>query len=338
MNDGITLEKKSPWVTAAPYIILIAFWATTPMYITTRFWLNIFILVFVRTIGSVSLRTLGLSGNMSFAHAAFMGLGAYVAGTLGRWAHVPAFITIPAAALVALVIGVLTGLPFVRLRSMYFCMASMFLGVAIMYIITAGGDLTGGANGLSKIPSLFRNVKSNYYFFFALCLVSCAIMYRFEFSRIGTTLRALSQSPAVAASIGISEKFYRLLAVGIGCFFAGLAGGAYAHYNTVLSPNSFGMGMALWFIMYMMIGGQDKFLGPIIGTAVLVIIPEYFRSWSVYSPYATAVVLIIVAYFLPGGLVSIPSVIKKAIVKARSRSEEKAMTGNLSSGGGNNAA
>ncbi|NTV91518.1 MAG: branched-chain amino acid ABC transporter permease, partial [Clostridiales bacterium] len=150
--------------------------------------------------------------------------------------------------------------------------------------------------------------------------------------------RALSQSPAVAASIGISEKFYRLLAVGIGCFFAGLAGGAYAHYNTVLSPNSFGMGMALWFIMYMMIGGQDKFLGPIIGTAVLVIIPEYFRSWSVYTPYATAIVLIVVAYFLPGGLVSIPSVIKKAVEKARSKNSTHPAAGNLSSGGGSSVA
>ena len=213
-------------------------------------------------------------------------------------------------------------------------MASMFLGVAIIYIISAMNDLTGGANGLTRIPAMFKDIMSNYYFFLILAVVCCLAMYRFEFSRIGTTLRALSQSYSVAASIGINETFYRLLAVGVGCFFAGVIGAAYALYNTVLSPLSFGMGFTLWLLMYMMIGGQDKFLGPIVGAIVLVIIPEYFRSWSVYSPFATAFALILVVYFLPGGLVSIPEAIKKLITKRK----QPIAVSNSGNGGDSNAA
>lgn len=166
-------------------------------------------------------------------------------------------------------------------------------------------------------------------------LISLVCLYRFEHSRIGWTLKALSQSPAVAASIGINERFYRLLSVGIGCF-AGLIGALYAHYNTALATTSYGMGLTLWLIMYVMIGGKNNFLGPIIGTIASEIIKQFttlltavsgnsnasesfvaFSRWvgkySAYSPFLMAAVLLAVAYFLPGGLVSIPSVIRKTL-------------------------
>ena len=72
-----------------------------------------------------------------------------------------------------------------------------------------------------------------YYFFLGLALVSIIALYRFEFSRIGTNLKAIAQSHLVASSVGINEGWYRILAVGVGCFFVGLAGAAYAHYNLV---------------------------------------------------------------------------------------------------------
>lgn len=340
MATDSTVSSQSPWVKAAPYLVLILIGLVVPFIFKTRFWLNIFIIVLARIIVAVGLRTITLSGELSFAQAAFMGIGGYTAGMLAKWFGMPPYLTIPAGAITATIIGVLTGLPFVRLRSMYYTMASMFLGIGIVYLFIAGGKSTGGANGLQQIPSIFNfnSMKINYYFFLALTIASCAVMYRFEFSRIGYTLRALSQSNTVAASIGINPVFYRLLAVGIGCFFAGLSGAAYALYNTVLSPNDYGMMMALWFAIYIMIGGQDRFIGPIIGTIVLVIIPEYFRIWNVYAPFATAIALLLVAYFLPGGLASIPEAIGKALNRVRSGSRDcQKLTDNLNTGGGKSA-
>ena len=92
------------------------------------------------------------------------------------------------------------------------------------------------------------------------------MLYRFEFSRIGTTLKAIAQSHLVASSVGINEGFYRILAVGVGCFFVGLCGAGYAQYNLVISPTSFNFLATLWLVMYVLVGGIESFAGPIIGT------------------------------------------------------------------------
>jgi len=362
--------KKSAVLTALPYIILFIFFLLAPVFFKTRSWLNSFIMIFVSLVGACSLRTISLSGNMSFAHGAFIGVGAYVAGVLAKSFGVSMWLTIPIGAVAALVLGLLTGWPFSRLRSVYFVMGSMFMGVAIIQVISAL-KITGGANGLTGIPSLGKtlgvlfkgegwqrlfeklgvgSVQLSYYFFFLIMLISLVCLYRFEHSRIGWTLKALSQSPAVAASIGINERFYRLLSVGIGCFFAGLIGATYAHYNTALSTNSYGMGLTLWLIMYMMVGGKDHFLGPIVGAILLEIINQFttiltaisgnanvsegfvaFSRWvgtfSAYSPFLMAAVLIVIAYLIPGGLVSIPSVIRGAFNKKRIRKGAAALEG-----------
>lgn len=351
-------SNRSPWLTNMPYLVLAVFFILVPIFFTTRTWLNSFITIFVSVVGTVSLRTIALSGNMSFAHGAFIGLGAYAAGVLGKELGLPVFLTIPLGAIIAMLIGLITGWPFARLRSIYFCMGSMFLGVAIIQFISSA-EITGRALGLRGVPSLgsalsplleggfgsflagigIGSVQLCYYFFLIITLISLLCLYRFEHSRIGWTLKALSQSPEVAASAGINEKYFRLLSVCFGCFFAGLIGATYAHYNTTLSPNSYGMGTTLWLIMYMMIGGKNNFLGPIVGAIILELVKQMsslltamsgssnsasfiaFTRWvghyAAYVPFITAIVLLIVAYFLPNGLVSIPSVIRGGIVRRR---------------------
>ena len=156
-----------------------------------------------------------------------------------------------------------------------------------------------------------------YYFFLGLALVSIIALYRFEFSRIGTNLKAIAQSHLVASSVGINEGWYRVLAVGVGCFFAGLAGAGYAHYNLVLSPASFNFMATLWLVMYVLIGGIDSFAGPIIGTVILILIPEFFRDLKIYSPFISAAILLIVVYLMPQGLVSLPQLVRSWYLERR---------------------
>lgn len=348
------ITKKTPWINYLPYLILALFFILAPVGFKSRTWINSFITIFVSVVGASSLRTIALSGNMSFAHGAFIGLGAYTAGVLSKELGFPIYITIPAGAVTATVIGFITGWPFARLRSIYFCMGSMFMGVAIIQFISSV-TITGGAVGLRSIPSLTNalsgilgsgfgdflkrigigSVQLNYYFFLLITLFSLLCLYRFEHSRIGWTLKAISQSPEVAASTGVNERYFRLLSVCIGSFFAGLIGAVYAHYNTTLSPNSYSMGVTLWLIMYMMIGGKNSFLGPIAGAIILELIKQVsslltalsgganvsqgfisFTRWlgknAAYVPFFTALVLLIVAYCLPGGLISIPDAIRNS--------------------------
>jgi branched-chain amino acid transport system permease protein len=282
--------------------------------------LHILILTFTYTIAAVSLRTIITSGQFPLAHAAFMGIGAYLAGMASKQLGWSPWLTIPSAALVTMGIGMLIGYPFARLRALYYAMGSLFFGIGVVYIIQAGGSWTGGYSGLYGIQPMFGGSKMAYYYFFlGLALVSIIALYRFEFSRIGTNLKAIAQSYLVASSVGINEGWYRILAVGVGCFFAGLAGAGYAHYNMVLSPTSFNFMATLWLVMYVLIGGIGSFAGPIVGTFILILIPEFFRDLKVYSPFISAAILLLVVYLMPQGLVGLPQTVRSWYLERRKR-------------------
>jgi branched-chain amino acid transport system permease protein len=279
---------------------------------------HIFILAFIFSITAVSLRSVTISGQFPLAHGAFMGLGAYACGMASRWLGWSPWLSIPAGAVAAMAIGVLTGYPFARLRALYYAMGSLFFGIGVVYILNAGGVWTGGYLGLTRIPTLFVGSKIPYYYFFLGLAVICLVaLYRFEYSRIGINMKAISQSHLVASSVGINEAAYRILAVAVGTFFVGLAGATYAHYTTVISTSMFNYMSTLWIVMYVLIGGIDSFAGPIIGTFILVIIPELFRGLKQYSPYLSAGILLVIVYLVPQGLVSLPKLIKSWYLERR---------------------
>jgi branched-chain amino acid transport system permease protein len=315
LSSGMKERAKT-----AVYIGLVVITALLPLFLTSPYMLHILILCFIYTIASISLRTITVSGQFPLAHGAFMGIGAYFAGMASRWLSWPPWITIPMAGLVAMGLGMLIGYPFSRLRALYYAMGSLFFGIGVIHIIYAGGVWTGGYSGLTAIPPLFpvgTSKVSYFYFFLGLTLVSIIALYRFEFCRIGINLRAIAQSYLVASSVGINEGRYRILAVGVGCFFVGLAGAGYAHYNQTLSPKSFNFLATLWICMYVLIGGINSFAGPIIGTFVLFLIPEYFRDLKMYSPYISAIILLIVVYLIPQGIVGLPQLMRFSYIRHR---------------------
>jgi len=313
-------RSQRKWIKPAVLGGLVVILALLPVFISSPYMLHILILTFTYTIAAVSLRTIVTSGQFPLAHAAFMGIGAYLAGMASRSLNWSPWLTIPSAALVTMGIGMLIGYPFARLRALYYAMGSLFFGIGVVYIIQAGGSWTGGYSGLYGIQPMFGGSKMAYYYFFlGLALVSIIALYRFEFSRIGTNLKAIAQSHLVASSVGINEGWYRILAVGVGCFFAGLAGAGYAHYNMVLSPTSFNFMATLWLFMYVLIGGIGSIAGPIIGTFILILIPEFFRDLKIYSPFISAAILLIVVYLMPQGLVGLPQTVRSWYLERRKR-------------------
>ncbi len=308
---------------------LVVIIALIPLLVNSPYILHIMILTLIYIIAAVSLRTITISGQFPLAHGAFMGIGAYLAGMASKHLGWSPWLTIPSAALVTMGIGMLIGYPFARLRALYYALGSLFFGIGVVYIIQAGGTLTGGYSGLPGIHPMFGGSKVAYfYFFLGLTLISLIALYRFEFSRIGINLKAIAQSHLVASSVGINEAWYRVLAVGVGCFFAGLAGAGYAHYNMVLSPASFDFMATLWLVMYVLIGGIDSFAGPIIGTIILILIPEFARGLKEYSPYLSAALLIIVVYLMPKGLVSLPGLVREWYSGRRKRGKVANVSGN----------
>jgi branched-chain amino acid transport system permease protein len=268
----------------------------------------------IYTIATVSMRAIMISGQLPLGHAAYMGIGAYTAGIASKWFGVPPFFTLLLGALMAMGVSILIGYPFARLRTIYYAIVSLFFGIGVIKIICAGGKWTGSLGGLSGVPPLFVGSRLNYYYFFiALTTASLLALHRFEFSRIGINLKAISQSYLVAASVGINEARYRILAMAVGCFFVGLAGAAYAHYNSVAAPSSFDLLATLWFVIYVTVGGAKRFAGPIVGTVLLVIVPEVFRELQMFTPYVSAGILLLVAFFMPQGLVGLPEMVRSRL-------------------------
>jgi len=315
-----TLIVQRKWIKPATYAGLVVIIALLPLLVSSMYVLHILILTLIYLVAAVSLRTITISGQFSLAHAAFMGIGAYSSAMIAKWLGWSPWLTMPLGALVAMGIGMLIGYPFARLRALYYMMGSLFFGIGVIYIISAGGNWTGGYSGLTNIPPLFPSGTSKvvyYYFFLGLAVVSLVALYRFEFCRIGTNLKAIAQSHLVASSVGINEGWYKIMAVGVGCFFAGLAGAGYAHYNPSLSPVSFNFMATLWLVMYVLIGGINSFAGPIIGTFILILVPEYFRDLKIFSPYISAGILLIIAYLMPQGLASLPQLIRSRLSERR---------------------
>jgi branched-chain amino acid transport system permease protein len=309
MVEQLSTNGRRPITKVSLLIVLVVIIALLPLLIRSPYILHILLLTFIYIIAAVSLRTITISGQFPLAHGAFMGIGAYLAAIASKSLGWPPLLSILVSALATMGIGMLIGYPFARLRALYYAIGSLFFGIGVIYIIYAGGTWTGGYSGLTGIPALFPAATSKmpyYYFFLGLAIVSIFALYRFEFSHIGTILKAIAQSHLVASSVGINEGWYRILVAGVGCFFVGLAGAGYAHYNTVMSPSTFNFMATLWLCMYVLIGGIHSFAGPIVGTLILFLLPESVRDLQAYSPYFSAFLLLIVLFLMPKGLVSLP--------------------------------
>jgi branched-chain amino acid transport system permease protein len=316
----MSIEHQNKLTKPAVYGGLIVILSLMPLFIKTPFYLHILIITFIYIIATVSLRTIAISGQISLAHAAFMGLGAYTASILSKYAGLSPWASIPVGGLTALGMGALMGYVFARLRPLLFSMLTLFFGMALFYVNQTFVQWTGGSSGLLRIPPLFGTSKIPYYYFFlGLTVLSLLALYRFEFSRIGTTLKAIEQSYLVAGSVGVNETSYRVLVVAVGCFFVGITGASYAHYMLVVAPSTFGVLPSINLIVYMIVGGRKNFVGPIIGTALLIWIPEFFHGLRQYVPFLSAGILVIVLFVLPEGLVALPQVVRSWFIRRKSK-------------------
>jgi branched-chain amino acid transport system permease protein len=321
-------SKGRNWgkIIACTAVIILLF--LVPFFVDSFYYLHTFIITLIYTIAACSLRTILISGQISIAHAAFMGLGAYVSGIFAKEFGWSPWITIPLAGVSAMLVGVLTGFPLTRVRAIYFSMVSLFVGLALVALMGVFQKYTGGDIGLIGIPPLssitipglptinFLSSKVPYYYFFLLLTLFCLlILYSIENSRIGMSWKAIAQSHLVASSVGINEAGYRVLALAVGCFFAGIAGAGYAHYNMVLTRSSFGFLASVNLLIYVLVGGAGSFFGPIIGTVVLVIVPEIFRWMKAFAPFVFGGIMLLVVFFMPHGIAGLFDQVKTRFLK-----------------------
>jgi len=306
---------------------LVGFMILWPLVYPEKFYLHVSIFLFLHLIGAVSLNLCMRAGLLSFAHAGFMAIGAYTSTLLVMRAGIPFIIAFPLAGIAAGIVSLVFGPIILRLKGVYFVLISFVFGEIIRLVAVNWESLTGGSNGIYDIPPAilgfcFFSVPldtavSVYYFSMVIALLICAVCMSLIKSEFGRALYSIHEDVVLAECIGVNSVKYKIIAFFLGASMIGLAGGIFAHYVRYISPIDFTWRFALDFIAYNVVGGIFSLGGPIIGTFVLVPLPEFLRGaveyqWIIYSGIIICMVL-----FMPGGLVTLPDEITRMMTRAK---------------------
>ena len=319
--DSIKLRRNmGALVTIAVLLIGLLLMPT----LVSPYWIHVLMLMFLYGILAVSLRQMLILGQVSFAHPAFMAIGAYTSTMLVMNLGLPFWFTIFLAGFASGIFALLLGLPVLRLTGPYFFLATFAFLEVVRMILTHFYVPFGGPMGIYNIPPPnpigpinFSSISHFYYLILIVFVITLLVFYSLERSRFGQSWHAIGQSHVLAESVGINVMGYRVLAFVIACFFAGITGACYAHYMTHMSPMEFGLTLSVDCIVWAVVGGMGSVFGPAVGAGILTLIPQVFKFTAEYETGLSAVIFIIIILFLPGGLVSLPQVISGRIKKRK---------------------
>ncbi len=255
--------------------------------------------------------TVGYAGQKSLGHAAFFGIGAYTMAIMLK-AGFSFWLALPVGGAFCFVVGLALGFPALRVQTIYLAFATLGFNAALWLVMRNEEWLTGGTFGINNIarPSLgnisFDGNLAYYHLVLAFTLVLALALWLLLRSPWGKAFTALRDNPIRAESLGINTKGYTLLTFAIGAVYAGIAGGLYASQVQFIDPALFTVGASIMMYLMVVVGGPGYFLGPVLGSAVGVVLPEWLRfaqAWYLFVFGAAVVALMI---WLPDGLLSVP--------------------------------
>ncbi len=294
--------------------------------------LVIFLLINVLVV--VSYRIVTLTGEWSLIHVVMMGVGAYTSALLAKEFGLSFWLTMPLAGVMAGLVAGLLCFPLFRMSQFYFLIGSFAAGEAIRLGWIFFVKPFGGSSGLSNIPPPklgefeFVDPIPYYYLVLAVVTICLIILHRVENSRIGLTLHAVHWKAPLAESVGVNTWRYRSLAFIVGSIFVGIAGALKVHYLGTVTPHQFGIGVMVFVLIWVIVGGYNTFYGPILGAIALTILDESFRALEEIRPAIYGAVLIAAIMFLPQGLERVPSKIRELFGLKKSPSDTDAPLSN----------
>jgi branched-chain amino acid transport system permease protein len=315
------------------YLIGIAVAIILPVVVnyTGLYWMGVLILIGIYAILATSLNLImGYTGQADLAHSALYGVGAYAAGIFAIRLGINFWVTLPLAGLVSVAAGSILGLITLRLRGTYFALAcSAFLFLMAM-VFTNWRGLTGGIQGLLRIPSpsigglvVHQNDKILWsYIVFGVLLLTVFIVDRIVHSRIGRALIAIREDEDLAKSTGVNTFWYKMIAFVIATFFAGVTGAVFAAYNGMVTPTNFNIVLFFMIVASCFLGGLGTMLGPVIGAIIVVLLPEVLRVTGQYYLVIFGVFIIIATIFAPNGVMGLVTSLRKRLTAARRRDEK----------------
>jgi branched-chain amino acid transport system permease protein len=298
------------------------------------YYLHHFTIIFLFSIVVLGYWLIHRTGQVSFAQAGFMMIGAYTTAALQIHLGFNFWFALPLGGVTAGFIALLVGIPTLKLRGAYFFLITFALCEIIrLFYMNAFLEIFGGVEGIREIPGpgkieipyLFtldftrtmEGYTSYYYLMLFFFAISMLIMWQLDRTRLGKLIVGVRDAEDLSEAIGVPTMAYRVFAFVLAAFITGIAGGLYAAFNTFVDPLSFMIVHSIEYLSFLIIGGPTSVWGPLLGTAVAETFGEMGRGLGLGEFILTGFLMILVVLFFPPGVVGIPKALKRFIDRRR---------------------
>ncbi len=286
--DQALLTTRPQWVWM---VLFMAFLVAYP-FMANAYWAYLACLVMINVASATGLNILtGYTGLVSLGHGAFMALGAYTVAILEQRLGTPFLLNIFMGGAVAAAVGVVVGIPSLRVKGLYLAIATIGASIILQFVFLNWSSVTGGSRGINVAPATVFGLgltrPAQLYWVFmpltVLMVLGAANLFR---TRIGRAFIAIRDRDISAEVLGIDLLRYKLLSFAISSFYAGVAGGMWAYMFRSVGPESFTLLTSIFFLAAVIVGGMGSILGAILGAVFMTMMPEMLRfGVDIVSPY-----------------------------------------------------
>lgn len=300
------LRRNAPAITVAVLLVVVYFamgaWIDGFTLGGEKFKLNKYYTLNLYLMGmniilAVSLNLVcGITGQLALGHAGFMSVGAYAAAIVTMKFGLPFALALIVGGLAASVMGLIIGLPTLRLKGDYLAIATLGMG-EIIRVILINIDYVGGASGLSPVPKY-----TNWSWIFLCVVITIVFIKNFIGSTHGRACISIREDEIAAETMGINSTKYKIMAFCLGAFFAGVAGALYAHNFFIIQPNIFNFFKSFEYLVMVVLGGLGSLTGAVVAASGLTVVNVALQRVPELRMIIYSLVLIIVMLFRPGGL------------------------------------
>ncbi len=253
---------------------------------------------------------IGFAGQLAIGYVALLTLGAYTTSVLAAGNVMPPlnpFLALAVAALFGAVFGIIVGLPALRLRTFYFAISTLGFATIVTQIALAWQSVTGGGIGLPgpAFPAPLDSPAGLFYFCLAVAALATLMTFNIAHSRFGRALIAVRDAEVAAEASGISKPRLLVSVFLLAGAIAAIAGGLFASLQTYITPEAFTFDLSVLFFIAVLIGGRGSILGPLLGTVILTLLPEFAAPLAAWSTFLYAVLLLVIVLVAPGGIAAL---------------------------------
>lgn len=239
-----------------------------------------------------------LSGSLSFAQGAFMALGCYAAGLLTTKMGLPLIPALALAGLITAGIAAVLGFPALRVKGVYLILVTLGITICVR-IALENIEVLGGVGGFGGMAG------ANVYLALGVVATVGACLWFLSISPLQLILDAVREDENVAASMGINVTYIKVASFSAGALIAGIAGGLYGHYMNFVRPDSFDALISIYAVFFVILGGVNNFVGPVIGAIAMTVLPEYMRVLQEWRPTVFSALILAMLLFRPDGLLPV---------------------------------